>query len=330
MFSRDNKTYLEYEKLLEVLKKQENILITGHLDPDADCVGTMLGLYFAFQGERKHWQLILEGDIPDNLLFLPGVELIKKHVDMEEPDAIFLVDCSEAERAGNGWLLPYWNRLPKYILDHHLNCQAEGDIIIQEPRAAATGEMAYKLIELAGVEIDRQTAVNLYAAIVSDTGGFRYSNVTPDVFLIAARLLAKGVDLQEIRINLFEQRSKKAMTILSAAIGSLEYDHDDDIAVMTIDRKTLQRLDAKREDCKEIINFSMMPKGVKVGLLFEDHDGNIRVGLRCREGYDVSAIASRYGGGGHALAAGCIFKEKELAAVKNKILVDVNHMLDQS
>ena len=319
-----------YREMIDALKSKSNILITGHLDPDADCIGTMLGLYFAFQGEKKNWQLVLDGDIPDNLKFMPGVELIKKPVQIEKPEAVFLVDCSESGRAGNGWLTPYWQESTKYILDHHLNCQAEGDIIIQDANAAATGVLAYKIIEDAGIDVDQNTAINLYSAIVSDTGGFRYANVTPEVFQIAAKLLEKDINLEEIRINLFEQRSKRSMAVLGSAINSMEYYHNDEIAIMTIDNFTLDRIGAKREDCKEIINFSMMPKGVKVGLLFEENHDGVKVGLRCRVGYDVNKIAISYGGGGHALAAGCLLKDTSIAEAKNKVLNDVICMLDNN
>lgn len=318
----------DYQLLIDSLLIQENVLITGHRDPDGDCVGTMLALYFAFDGKKKNWQLILDGDIPDNLSYLPGIELINKPEASSLPAAVFLVDCSDIERAGEEWLLPYWPKASKYILDHHLNCQAEGDIIIQESSASAAGEIAYRVINQAGLALNSDIAVNLYTAIVSDTGGFRYSNVTPEVFNIASRLLESGINLEKIRVNLFEQRSRTAMAILGAAISSLEYYHNNEIAFMTIDKQIIEKHGAKREDCKEIINYTMMPKGVKAGVLFEEQGDDIRVGLRCRDKYDVNKIASSFGGGGHALAAGCVFNNSALDDVKQKVLNEVSRMLD--
>lgn len=291
-------------KFIASLAHSDNLLITGHLDPDGDCVGTMLAFYHAFDGGQKGWQMILEDDIPAHAAFMAGAELIGKPADIREAKAILLLDCAEVARAGE-WLSPYWQKLPAYILDHHPGPADEAQIIICDTTAAATGELAADMLFCTGIEISRKAAGCLYAALVADTACFRYMNTTPHTLEVGARLLAYGLDAEEIRINLFENLSRANIAMLACALSSVEYHFEGRLCLMSLSLAEKTKNGALKGDCSNIINYTIATKGVKVGILLDENEDDIKVSIRCRRGYEANKMATRFGGGGHLLAAGC-------------------------
>ena len=174
-----------------------------------------------------------------------------------------------------------------------------------ETEAAATAEIIAAMIEEAGIKLDRDQAMPLYVGIVSDTGCFRYLNTTPRSMQLCANYLALGIDIEPIRIRLFEDRSYTNMRMLSFALNSLQVSADGKLAWMVVDRATMEKYHAGPGDCISIVNFSLAVVGVKIGLFFEEYEDDVKVSLRSRRGYSVNDVAAKFGGGGHVLAAGC-------------------------
>ncbi len=314
-----------YAELAARLIQEENLIITGHIDPDSDCIGSMLGIYHTFNGSAKGWQLVLEGDIPAYISFLPGTDLIKKPEDIINPKGILLLDCNEAQRAGD-WLLPYWRELPAYILDHHEGEADIAEIVICEPEASACGELAAAIAMAGELEIDREAALCFYTAIAGDTGSFRYLNTTPVTHRVAAMLLEKGIDIEEVRINLYENLSHANLKMLSAALGGAEYYFQDKLCLMALTLKDKEKYNAQKSDCSSIVNYALAAKGVKAGILLDEFEDFIKISLRCRSGYQVNILAAEFGGGGHVLAAGCRI-DAPLNEAKNLILNKAGEML---
>jgi len=307
--------------MIQILSETKDLLLTGHVEPDGDSVGSLLGIYHAFDGKNKGWQMVLRDEVPENLRFLQDWNLIKKPSNLTiKPSAILLVDCSDIKRAGEEWLLSYYEeKIPCYVIDHHPSDVSTGDFSLVEIEAAATAEIVAAMIEEMGIELDREQATCLYTAIVSDTGCFRYLNTTPRSMQLCAKYLALGIDLEPIRIRLFEDRSFTNMRILSAAINSLQVSTDGMLAWMFVDQATMQKYQAGPGDCTSIVNFSLAVEGVKIGLFFEEYMNDVKVSLRSRRGYSVNDIAAAFGGGGHVMAAGCRVKGN-LATVMPQIL----------
>jgi len=318
----------DYRQMIDILQDSKNLLITGHQDPDGDCIGSMLGIYHAFNGKSKGWQMVLQDEMPSHLAFLNGFEEIISPRDISiKPDGVLLLDCAQAKRAGTTFLDEYLGKVPFYVIDHHPAQDCACDYCIIEDQASATGEICAAIVEEAGISYNLETASALYSAIVSDTGCFRYLNTTPRCFAIAARLLAAGIDLETVRINIFENNSLANMKMLGLALQSLKISESGLVAWMKTDLASKQLYQAKESDLANIINYALSIQGVKIGVFFQEKEGEVKVGLRSRKGYAIDGIARSFGGGGHLMAAGCTLSGT-LDEVSGQVLAAVKKMLE--
>ncbi|MCL1816050.1 MAG: DHHA1 domain-containing protein [Clostridiales bacterium] len=294
-----------YRQMVELLKNSRDLLLTAHHDPDADCLGSMLGLYHVFAGERLGWKLVLEDVAPPNLRYLPGVELIMRPQQVVGlPAGLLLVDCGEYRRASNGWLDVY-SDLPAYCIDHHVTNEFRGSLAVVEPTASSTGEIVAAMCEYADIPIAVDAATCLYSAIVSDTGCFRYENTTPRALEITARLLKLGVDMEQVRIHLFESRSPAGISVLQAAFRNMRFVAQGKICYSFVRYEEALASRAVAADFNNIANFTLMRFGVIIGLFFEEYSDGVKVSLRSRQGLRMDELAKTLGGGGHVRAAGC-------------------------
>ncbi|MCR4963184.1 MAG: DHH family phosphoesterase [Firmicutes bacterium] len=292
-----------YRQMIEILQRQRNLLLVGHVEPDGDCVGSLLGLYFAFQGREKNWRLVTEDAPAACLGFLPGIDTIIRPEAIDiVPQAILTVDCWTLNRTGY-WLSDYLQPgLPFYCIDHHRTSHFQGDLAVIEPQAAACGEIVAALMQQAGIEPDADTATALYTALAADTGCFRFGS-TQSRTLAQAAWLRPQVDIEQIRIALYESRSRGNMHLLTQALNHLHYSCDGAFCYTVLRREDFQ--EAGQALASDIVNFTLVSTGVKIGMLLEEHDGYVRVSLRSRPGYPVDQLARDLGGGGHRQAAGC-------------------------
>jgi phosphoesterase RecJ-like protein len=300
-----------------------DLLVTAHHDPDADCIGSMLGLWHMLGGEQRGWILALEDEIPPNLHYLPGVEHIKRPQQIKHrPAAVLLVDCGEARRASRSWLDAY-SGLPFYCIDHHISNDFAGVLAVVEHGASSAGEIVAALGEAAGLPLNIAAATCLYCAIVSDTGCFRYENTTPRALETAARLLRLGVDMEQARVNLFESRSLAAMAVLQAAFHNMIFTAAGKLCYTFVRHEEALAVKATPSDFRNIANYTLLGAGVKIGLFFEEGNGQVKVSLRSRQGLRMDKLAQSLGGGGHIRAAGCLLNgnlDKALPQVLEKAL----------
>ena len=295
----------DYIEMAGVLQGCKDLLITAHHDPDADCVGAILGLWHLFAGEQHGWTMVLEDEIPPNLKYLPDCGRIVHPADIVvQPQAVLLVDCGEPDRVSRGWLDAYYN-LPFYCIDHHVSNVFRGELALVERDASSTGEIVAAMGEAAQLPVNIQAASCLYCAIVSDTGCFRYENTTPRSLEIAAKMLRKGVDMELTRVHLFESRSPAGMIVLQAAFRNMQFAADGALCYTFVRHEEAAAVQAVAADYNSIANFTLMRSGVKIGLLFEEYDNDVKVSLRSRQGLRMDKLAHALGGGGHVRAAGC-------------------------
>jgi bifunctional oligoribonuclease and PAP phosphatase NrnA len=315
----------DYAKMIEFLKTQHNLLICGHEQPDGDCLGSMLAVYDVFDGESKNWRIVIADAIPQNLKFLPGLEMAIKPEEIDiEVEAVLILDGRGLHRTGQ-WLAPYLPGRKVYCVDHHLGSHFEGEHIVLEPEASATAEIITAIIEEAGIEPGPKAAMNLYSGIVADTGCFRFLNTTSRCFTQAAKLLPK-VDIEEVRIHLFEDCSMANLRLKGHCCTTMELDCNGLLCYAVVDRETIARYGGGSEDLNDIVNFTLMPHGVKLGILFEEHEGFVKLGLRSRSGTNVNRLARALGGGGHELAAGARIKGS-LSEVIPRVIDEAKELL---
>lgn len=312
-----------------LLREKKDILIVSHISPDGDTLGSALALALALQSLGKRPQLIVNDSIPDNLFFLPGIAQFKKPSRISrQPDCIVMVDCASLDRSGGDWLAPYLKNVPLLVIDHHKVGDITGTVDVIEPRSAATGELIYLLLQKLGITIEPNIATCLYAALVSDTGGFRFINTTSRTLFIAGALLECGLDLQEININLFERRSKKNAFLYGLALQHLQQSEDLALVWTYLSQEDLNAVGAAGADAANMANAPMLLPGVKVGATFTEENGKVKISFRGRRGYDVAAVAAKIGGGGHASAAGATISGV-LTEIMPQVLNLLQNMLKQ-
>lgn len=310
---------MTYKSLIAELQSDKPLTIMGHIDPDSDCICSMLAVYFAFDGAGKGWRLMLQDEIADNLRFLPGVDNIEYlQADTPLPRRLLLVDCNELHRANRlGYTDADIEEL--LVIDHHPPKQSNAQKLI-DPKRAACCELLYNLIKKARINIDERLALVLYAGLAGDTGCFRQANTHSATLAAAADLLKRKIDTEQVRVNLFESRSAANMLVLGAALSSMELYFGNKLCFLSVSLVDKQRFNAKADDCTSIVNFALAPIGVQLGLFFEERaDNTVRISLRSRGDYEVRSIAQAFGGGGHTLAAGAAV-QGELNEVKSKVL----------
>ncbi|MDO4581898.1 MAG: DHH family phosphoesterase [Bacillota bacterium] len=317
-----------YQQMIEFLRAQHDLLLCGHEDADADCLGSILALYQCFDGAGKNWRMVVEGRVQENLHYLPGLEQMLAPAQLDiEPQAVLLVDCGDVARAGS-WLPPLAQGLPLYCIDHHLSNAFTGNLAVVETQAAAAAEIVTAICEQAGVVPGAAAALNLFSGIAADTGCFRYLNTTPRCHRQAAWLQELGVDLETVRIHLFEDRGCRNIKLLGLCCANMQSECGGLLAYSYLDRRSMERLGAGSADTFDLVNYTLVLSGVKVGILFEEYADHVKVSLRCRSGYRVDRLAAAWGGGGHALASG-LKASGSLQQVMPRLLADARQIFAQ-
>jgi phosphoesterase RecJ-like protein len=293
----------------------------GHVHPDADVLGTLLALGLAL-GERG-WQVTAGGPhpAPRALAFLPGVERYTRLERIADRfDVVVLTDCPNPVRTEG--LLEQCRGTGAVVLniDHHPDNRRYGDVNWVEPAAAATGEMIYALLIALGAPVSPAIATNLFTAIHTDTGSFRYSNVTPTTFHVAGELTRLGADPAFVASSLYERRPTQALRWLGDALSRVRVSDDGRLAWLVLPEGAVPESFVEAED---LVNYPRSIESVRVACFLRERGGQVKVSLRGKGDVDVSRIAARFGGGGHPNAAGCTMPggldratEEVLAAVR--------------
>lgn len=298
---------MDFSLFCNVLEKYNSFIITSHVSPDGDSIGSTLAMMLALQKKGKNAIAVIRDEVPDKYAFLPYSEAIKKECD-EKRDVIISLDCGDEERLGFDIPLKEFGKIVVNI-DHHKSNTLFGDINIIDSHASSVGEIVYNIIKKLTV-IDVDIAINLYTSIITDTGSLRYSNTTPSCLRILAELVETGVRPEFISRQVFEKRSIASVNLIKMALDTLEILSDGKVACIFITREIMAKCGAKEEDTDGIINYAREIEGVEVAVLFKEKEERlIKVGFRSNDWVDVSKIAEEFGGGGHTRAAGCTLKE---------------------
>ena len=294
-----------YSKLKKILAGAQRVVIASHVDPDCDTLGSALAMVPVIKKLRKGKPLSItmycaSGVAPGNL-FLPGA---KKYVRKLKGtyDVGLAFDCGNFARISpDGQLRKCATTLIN--IDHHAGNEMYGDLNIVE-KAAATGQVVYRIARALKIPIDRDMAVNLYAAIATDTGNFRYDSTTPEVFDIAADLARHGADTAEIAKLVYERKSRRSLDILGAALQRLKIGAGGRLAWVALPRSVMKKYGATSEDLNGVVETIRSLDGVDVALLMREIDGGqIRINLRSK-GPNIRPLAEKWKGGGHAKASG--------------------------
>jgi len=307
-------------KITEVIRSSSRFLITSHVRLDGDAIGSELALYLMLRDMGKEASVYNRDTLPQMYRFLPGSDAIVNSMDAGDVfDAVFILDCSEIDRVGEE--APRVSAIRNIInIDHHISNGSFGDLSLLDPAASSTGEIVYRLMRELGVNITKDMAINLYTAILTDTGAFRYSNTGQKTFRVASDLVANGADPWWISQRIYENNPVQKMKLLAKALDTMAFFWDRRIAVIHVTKKMLEEAEALWEYTEGFVEFPRSIEGVEVAaFISEIGDRFFKVSLRSRGSMDVEKIAGVFGGGGHHSAAACRITG-DLESVKAKLV----------
>ncbi len=297
------------QEIAAEIRSRDCFTLVGHMIPDGDCIGSLLGLYMALQNAGKQCNILLRDAVPANYAFLAGSDCIRQlaTIDAVYPNVIFL-DCSDPERIGQEVLDGIQNRCRFIInVDHHKTNTRFGDMNYVED-CAATGQILVQLIRELKQPVTPEIANALYTAIIMDTGNFQYSSTTGETFRTAAELLDCGADLNLIRVSMFESRDIRELQMQAATLSHMQLSPDRRVAWMYLTLAEARAIQAEDFHPEGLVNHLRSIAGVEVAVYFREMDENlVKMAFRSKSTTDVSAIAAHFGGGGHHQAAGARF-----------------------
>ncbi|HOF05414.1 MAG TPA: bifunctional oligoribonuclease/PAP phosphatase NrnA [Syntrophales bacterium] len=307
------------QKIIEILNHRERFLITAHIKLDGDALGSELALHGLLKNMGKEAVVYNQDPTPRNYLFLPGAADIVHHLPPPEGfDAVFVLDCSDLERVGDeaariGTVRQIVN------IDHHVSNGGFCELRLIDPAASSTGELIFRLLTAMDAEIDPGMATNLYTAILTDTGGFRYGNTGRDALTAAGSLVARGANPQWISENIYERFPLAKILLMAKVMQSLSFDCGGRVGSLTVMRRDFEETGALPEHTEGFVDLPRTIEGVIISILFtEMPDNRFKVSMRSKGATDVAAVAAAFGGGGHVNAAACRI-EGDIATVKRRL-----------
>ena len=325
---------------VKLVQDGRRFLLTCHVSPDADAVGSMLGLAEVLSALGKEVYLYNRDPIPETLRFLPRAELVRSTLPQGQTfDATFITDTAARS------LLPrqFPSRGitgPVVILDHHLAHDDFGDVVVRDVHAPATALVVLELAAALGATpLPAAASAPLYTALVADTGGFRYPGTNPRVLRIAADLLECGVDPWRVASQVFENWSMARMRLLGLAVNTIQTAYEGRVAIVTVPLSMLDQAGATDDMAEGLVEYGRMLRGVEVAIMLwerraraeETLEGSVltRLSLRSAGLVDVSRVAVALGGGGHRTSAGATLAHS-LAKARELVLMETGRELEQT
>lgn len=316
-----------WSAVVRSVRDARSLLLVLHVRPDGDSLGCAVALARSLGQAGKRVAVACPDHVPASLAFLDPDGLCRPPACVRGRfDVALFLDCADLERVGDA--KPLLRRVGALVnVDHHPSNTRFGDVNLIDARAAACGEIAYRLLKELRAPLDAATATALYAALATDTGSFRFENTTAHTLAAAAELMALGADAARVGREVWGSRSPAALRLLRAALGTLGTEAAGRIAWMSLTPSMLRRAGAAAGDAEGLVDYPRSLRGVEVALLFvADTPSEVRVNVRTRAAVDAAALAARFGGGGHARAAGCTLRGS-LAAARRRVLAAAREML---
>ncbi len=300
-----------------VVSARGTVAVCGHVRPDGDAVGSTLGLVLALRASGVDAVPTLADEAPGGpaaYAFLPGYELYTPVSAMDAPEIFIALDTPNTDRLGiAAGMASEASEL--IVIDHHPDNACFGTLNVVEPEAAAVGQMLWRLLpelgRLRGMTPGAQVATCLYCALLTDTGGFRYSNTTPEALRDAAEMVQAGADPGGIARAVWEERSAGAVGLAGLALTRLRVVNSGAVSVSWIREEDFESTGASPGEAEHLVDMLRMLGGVDVLVFYQVTDGECRVNLRSKTGCDVGLVARALGGGGHVAAAGMTFSGSE-------------------
>ncbi|HEY0110449.1 MAG TPA: bifunctional oligoribonuclease/PAP phosphatase NrnA [Fibrella sp.] len=322
----------DIEAIGQMLRHPHRILITTHQNPDADAMGSSLGLAGYLKQKGHAVTVVTPTDYPHNLAWMPGNDTVVAYDGknrtlveglMANADTIFCLDFSGLDRIRDLGPMVRTATARKVMIDHHLEPESFADLAYWDPTAASTTQLVYKLIDRLGEGnlINADVAACLYAGLMTDTGSFRHPSTTPEVHQIAAQLLERGIDVSSIHRRIFDGVSIDKLRLLGYVLNEkLRVLPEYNFAYITLTADELRRYRSKTGDTEGLVNYALSVEGVTAAAILIDRVDEIRLSFRSVGDFSVrDLVSTHFNGGGHKNAAGGRMK-LSLAETEQKLL----------
>src|SRR6266498_578951 len=290
-------------QVVELIESKRRFAITSHVRPDGDSLGSSLGLYWLLRALDKDVEVIMRDPVPHAYQQLPGAKEVRVSPVVDRPyQAVFVIECSDISRPG---LIDLEKQFVVNI-DHHSTTALFGTINWIDSTASAVGEMVYNLCKATGVRVTREIAECVYAAVITDTGSFHYSNTTERTFKVASELVRTGVRPAKTAEAVFASYPWSRIQLMGEVLSTARRDSTGSVACLRLSMDMQKRSCAADEDADGFVNYPLTVGEVEaVALLKECTPGTYRTSLRSKGDVNVARVAGKFGGGGHRNAAGC-------------------------
>ena len=305
---------IDWSPLVEIINSHERFVLSSHVRPDADAIGSELGLACALESLGKNVRIVNPSDGSANIAFLDPDKRAKKLGDgitadeARDTDVHIVVDTSAwVQLQDVGSVLKTTKAKQTVVIDHHVSSDDLGALEFKETTAAATGELIYELAQALGATLDEQAANALYCAIATDTGWFRFPSTTSRTMRITGELIDLGAKPHVLYQLLYEQHSAARMQFFGRVLSRMTIEPDGSLAYLSVTQRDFKETGAVPADTEELVNQCLRVAGVKAAFIaIEQPNQTIKVSFRSRLGTNVAAVAEQFGGGGHKQAAGAV------------------------
>jgi phosphoesterase RecJ-like protein len=310
-------------RIIDIINRNRTFLITSHERPDGDGLGSELALYHMLTAGGKTATVYNQDQTPGYYRFLPGAERIVH--DLPPPDsfdAAFILDCSDLARVGREAV--EIGKIKQIVsIDHHVSNGGPWSAMLLDAEASSTGEMVFRLADAMAVALSPEMATNLYAAILTDTGGFRYGNTSAACLAVAGRLVEMGALPQWISENIYENTPLAKIRLMTAVLETLALDAGGKVGSLVVTQRALAQSGALPEHTEGFVDWPRSIEGVEISILFVELEENyFKLSLRSKGRFNVEQVARSLGGGGHVNAAGCRVRG-DVATIKRLVLARI-------
>jgi bifunctional oligoribonuclease and PAP phosphatase NrnA len=308
----------------DAILHRQRFVITSHARPDGDAIGSQVAMAYALRQLGKDVQMVDADPAPPQFQAFPGVGDIQVSPTLRgQFDAVIVMECSDLSRTG----VEGFDRYFVINIDHHPGNKNYGAINWFDPGAAACGEMVFDVIEALGVVLTPEIATHIYVAILTDTGGFHFSHITPRTFDICRRCTEAGAQPEAIARAVYDSSTMGRLRLMGAVLHNLEFEGSGRAALAAVTLELLRQTGATQEDTDGLINIPLTVKDIQAVAFFKEiARDSFRISLRSKGNVDVNRVANAFGGGGHKNAAGCTLNGP-YSEVRKKLVAELTRSL---
>jgi phosphoesterase RecJ-like protein len=324
----------EFDACRELFEHKQRFVLSTHVNPDPDAIGSELALALFLRSRGKVVSILNHSATPSNCLFLDPQKTIlefkpERHADLiATADVIVVLDANQPGRLQSLQPFVMQSKATKLCIDHHLERQPFADLYVIDEQAAATGEILFDLFLHCDPEsVSEEIATALYAAIMTDTGSFRFPKTDATLHLVVAGLIERGADPVQIYHETYEQGSAKRLLLLGHVLSTLQLSHGGRVASVFVTRAMFEKTETTEEDTENFVTYTLTIAGVQVGLMFTELPGGVKISFRSRGQIAVNKLAQEFGGNGHMNAAGARTSDQQLEAVISQVVERANAYL---